>query len=73
MSQEKDHKQNSHRHGHHNADHSTASKKKMIHHDWRFWTAITLMILAMVAYVLSLDEAMAPTDVDQAEVPMVAE
>ena len=45
----------------------------MIHHDWRFWTAIVLMGLAMVAYVVSFDDSFRPGGGEQPEVPAVAE
>ncbi|TWU18949.1 hypothetical protein [Allorhodopirellula heiligendammensis] len=67
------HNQPNHGHDHSQAaDHSAKSGKK-IHHDWRFWTAIVLMLLAMGAYVLSLDEAVRPGGVDEPQVPMAAE
>lgn len=51
-------------HGHHGHDHhehgSAHPKKRPIHHDWRFWTAIVLMLAAMGAYVGTMDEAMPP-------------
>jgi len=31
-----------------------------LHKDWRFWVAVGLMIAAIVAYVLSMDESMQP-------------
>ncbi len=62
-----------HGHDHQGARHSGAKDKKMIHHDWRFWTAIVLMVLGMAAYVLSFDESLRPGGVDEAEVPMAAE
>lgn len=48
-------------------------KSKRIHHDWRFWLAIVLMLLAIAAYVLSLDDAVRPRGVDQQEMPAMAE
>ena len=70
MSKPKEHKHNS---DHQHTSHHNAAKSKKIHHDWRFWTAIVLMGVAMAAYVLSFDESLRPGDVDQAEVPMSAE
>ncbi len=46
-----------HGHDHHNTGHDGAKNKKMIAQDWRFWTAIVLMVLAMPAYVSSFDGA----------------
>lgn len=73
MSKPKEHKHSSDHHGHQNAAHHSGAKTKRIHHDWRFWTAIVLMGVAMAAYVLSFDESLQPGGVDQAEVPMSAE
>jgi hypothetical protein len=33
---------------------------KRVHHDWRFWIALLLMIAAMVIYVMSEDFAWLP-------------
>jgi len=33
---------------------------KRMHHDWRFWAALLLMITAMVIYVVSEDFAWLP-------------
>ncbi len=60
-------------HDHHDAAHQGQKSKKLIHHDWRFWTAIVLMVLGMAAYVLSFDESLRPGGVDEPEVPMAAE
>jgi hypothetical protein len=68
-SRSKDH----HGHDHQGAGHSVSKQKKMIHHDWRVWTAIVLMVLGMGAYVLSFDESLRPGGVDEPEVPMAAE
>ncbi|MEM8681566.1 MAG: hypothetical protein AAGF97_19645 [Planctomycetota bacterium] len=56
---------------HHGAD--GGKKKKLIHHDWRFWTAIVLMLIAMAVYVISFDESLRPGDVEEEPVPMMAE
>lgn len=67
-------KKSHHGQGHQNDEHVNSKKSKKIHHDWRFWTAIVLMLLAMVAYVLSLDESLRPGGVEEPEeVPIVAE
>jgi hypothetical protein len=72
MSKQNKHAHNKDQHGH---DHHAAggAKKKLIHHDWRFWTAIVLMGLAMVAYVVSFDESFRPGGGEQPEVPADAE
>jgi hypothetical protein len=60
-------------HDHRVPSHDHATRKKMIHHDWRFWVGIVLMLLAMVAYVLSFDESLQPGGVENPEVPAAAE
>ncbi len=40
-------------------DHAKPGKKG-IHKDWRAWTAVVLMLVAMVVYVLSFDESLQP-------------
>lgn len=39
-------------------------QKNGVHKDWRIWTAIVLMLAAMVAYVMSGDEQIRPVDPD---------
>ncbi len=74
MSKQKKHSHNKHQHGgNHHVDTHNGANKKMIHHDWRFWTAIVLMGLAMVAYVASLDDSFRPGGDEQPEVPALAE
>ena len=75
MSEHKEHPHKNHHHDHkdHGTAHDRASNKKMIHHDWRFWIALVLMLLAIVAYVLSLDESVRPGGGEQPEVPAMAE
>ncbi len=46
-------------------DNDTAQKSnrpywKRMHHDWRFWAALLLMITAMIIYVVSEDFAWLP-------------
>ncbi len=74
MPQHKKHSHSKDQHGHnHHGDGPGGAKKKLIHHDWRFWTAIVLMGLAIVAYVVSFDESLQPGGGEQPEVPAVAE
>ena len=40
--------------------HATDFPKKKLHHDWRFIVAVVLMLIAIVAYVLTLDDRMIP-------------
>ena len=62
-------------HGHphnHPHDHQHPPKGpwwKQVHRDWRFWTGVILMIMAMVVYVLSLDESMRPWGTIAPKVP----
>ena len=54
-------KHNEHGHEHKHHEHGeTTGKKRPIHHDWRFWVAVVLMLAAMGAYVASMDEALQP-------------
>lgn len=66
------HGKNHHGHKHPNAEHG-GPKKKMLHHDWRFWAAIVLMGLAITAYIMSFDESFRPGGGEQPEVPAAAE
>lgn len=45
---------------HSNHPHHPAPPQKQLHKDWRLWTAVVLMLAAMAAYILSLDEAEVP-------------
>ncbi len=46
-----------HSHEHHHSDHShRAAGRKPLHRDWRFITAVLVMLTAIAAYVLSGDE-----------------
>ena len=46
--------------------------KKGIHKDWRTWTAVVSMLVAMVVYVLSQDESLQPEgDAEQTPVETV--
>jgi hypothetical protein len=49
-------------HGHerHAQQHHAGRKTKSFHKDWRTWLVVGLMLAAMLAYVLSDDEALAP-------------
>ena len=62
----------SHHHGHPNHQ-SHPHEKKPIHHDWRFWTAIVLMLAAMGYYVLSDNEFLQPGNGDGEPMPAMAE
>jgi hypothetical protein len=52
-----------HEHDHHQKKHKSGnvrnqSGKKAIHKDWRSWVAVVLMIVAIAAYVLTMDDSM---------------
>ena len=58
-------KHESHEHKHHgDHDHQHAHAKgpalRGLHRDWRFWVAVALMLVAMLIYVLSMDESLRP-------------
>jgi hypothetical protein len=58
-------KDRSHDHGHHGGHghqhgHAKRAAARGLHRDWRFWVAVALMLAAMVAYVLSMDESLVP-------------
>ena len=48
---------NQHSAGHHHEHHA---KKRGLHKDWRAWVVVGLMLAAIVAYILSLDESDPP-------------
>jgi len=41
-------------------DHETKYTRKKLHQDWRFIVAVVLMLIAIVAYVMTLDDRMVP-------------
>ena len=58
--------------GHHN--HQTHPKKvRPIHHDWKFWVAILLMLSGMLLYLMSDDESLQPGGVEGPPAPAMAE
>ena len=63
------HSEHSHGKDHH---HDHPAPKKKIHHDWRFW-AVILMLVAMVIYLVTIDEAVEPGGQINQEVPADAE
>jgi hypothetical protein len=40
-----------HSHSNHEHHHNETPRKRPIHHDWRFWVAVLLMLTAMGVYV----------------------
>ncbi len=58
-----------HSHDHdHSHGHSHTPPRKPLHHDWRLWVGVGLMLAAIIAYVLSLNESLQPR-VDQPKPP----
>jgi hypothetical protein len=51
---------NQHNHHGHEHKHNTHSTKRAPHKDWRLWAGVVLMLIAIVAYILSLDEEIVP-------------
>jgi hypothetical protein len=49
-----------HKHAGHEHHRNQSSRKRPIHHSWWFWGAVVLMLGAMVAYVMTMDEAVGP-------------
>ena len=62
-----------HQHGHHHNHQTHPHDKRPIHHDWKFWVAVILMIGAMGVYVLSDDESLQPRGGEGQPVPAMAE
>jgi len=63
------HEKHSHSHPHHDHQEPKGPWWTQVHRDWRFWTALILMIVAMAAYVLTLDESMRPGGGVQQQTP----
>ena len=61
-------------HSNHKQDHhhQKSHKKKGAHKDWKTWVVIGLMLLSMLMYVISDDEALPPGDPDATEQPVPA-
>ncbi len=57
-----------HQHGGHDAHHHPA-KRRPPHKDVRLWIAVLLMLAAMIAYVMTMDESLVPGEAPEAEVP----
>jgi hypothetical protein len=56
-----------HNHGQHGHDHAQQKSRWRPHRDWRFWTVV-VMLVAMVIYILTMDESLDPGG-DGREVP----
>ncbi len=57
-----------HPHGGHDS-HPHGAKRRPPHKDLRVWIAVLLMLAAMVAYVMTMDESMVPGEPVGPEVP----
>ncbi len=55
-------------HQHHGGE-SAGPYWKRMHRDWRFWTALLLMLAAMAVYLLSGNEALRPNGTVHPSVP----
>jgi hypothetical protein len=44
----------------HKHEHGHPAKSRPLHRDWRLWAGVGLALLAMVIYVLSMDESWWP-------------
>jgi hypothetical protein len=57
-----------HDHDQHGHDHQH-SKPKGLHKDWRAWVVVGLMLAAMAAYILSMDESLGPGGAPDQKMP----
>src|SRR5262245_53807588 len=58
-------KQHSHEHSglrEHTAGHHKKLHGKQLYKDWRTWTAVALMLVAILIYVLTLDDSVVPVE-----------
>jgi hypothetical protein len=51
--------------GHHRGHHSDGQSERpswwrRAHRDWRLWVAVALMLAGMIAYLMTMDEAVPP-------------
>jgi hypothetical protein len=62
-------------HPHHGQqNHQTHPQQtRKLHHDWRFWVAVVLMLAAMGAYVMTDDESLQPGGGEGPPMPAAAE
>ena len=67
---EKHHADAHHPHGHgHHGKSPAHPPPRGLHHDWRTWVVIGLMLAAMVIYILSIDESVRPGVRTQPQIP----
>jgi len=50
-------------HDHRHHAHSQEASKRGWHKDWRTWLVVSLMLLAMLVYLLTMDDSLVPVDV----------
>jgi hypothetical protein len=60
-------------HGHHHGEQHSNPGAGVWHKDWRTWVVVGLMLAAMAAYVLSMDEEIVPGEPLQEQVPAAVE
>ena len=41
-------------------DHETKYTRKKLHQDWRFIVAVVLMLIAIIVYVMTMDDRIVP-------------
>ncbi len=57
-------------HGHgHEHEHGHGHRRRPIHHDWRLWVVVLVMLFAMLAYVMSDNERFDPGNDKQQPMP----
>lgn len=56
-----DHHDRQHKNKHQGGSAGRPGDKKGLHKDWRTWGAVVLMLIAIVAYILSMDESILPS------------
>ncbi len=58
-----------HRDHHANPPEVSHAGWRQAHKDWRLWAAVTLMLVAIMTYVMTMDESIAPGGKPQPVVP----
>jgi hypothetical protein len=52
--------------------HTSAKRAYRVHHDWRAWVVVALMLIAMAIYVVTNNEADQPGEQQGLQVPAAA-
>ena len=55
-----------HEQHHNDKHHQHQPAKQPIHKDWRAWTVVIIMLVAMAVYVMTLDESFFPGEPQEA-------